>query len=171
MLKSMMGILVLILLHGCTTKEEKHLFHTYDASRIYHKQLQKTQQLQLKRDGITTAMLTATYLVDKKHHRSDERFVVGIYIEEGMEQNFINEGYTLGLDEGNGKLAKPTGITSLDKSSPYLKNLSFVTSWNHFYLVSFPHTNKTSFNLVFTSPDDGSGTLYFAKVAKYTLKK
>lgn len=170
MLKSVIGVLVCVLLQGCTTKDENSLLTTYDKDKHYHKQLQKTENIQLKSDGITMAMLTATYLYDPKEKTADEDFIVGMYAQESEEQDFRKEGYSLHLDDGTGNMKKPKMIKPLANDSAYLKNISFVTSWNRFYLVSFGHTDKKSFNLVFNSSHYGSGTLHFAKVAKYTLK-
>lgn len=41
MLKSVIGVLVCVLLQGCTTKDENSLLTTYDKDKHYHKQLQK----------------------------------------------------------------------------------------------------------------------------------
>lgn len=170
MLKSVMGILVCVLLQGCTSKDENNLLAIYNQDKHYNKQLQKTENMQLKSDGITMAMLTATYLYDPEDKTADEHFIVGMYAEESETQDFTKEGYSLHLDDSAGNMKKPKVIKPLANDSAYLKNISFVTSWNRFYLVSFGHTDKKSFNLVFKSSHYGSGTLHFAKVAKYSLK-
>ena len=45
------------------SKEEKALIKVYEKNKIYHKQLQKTEKIQLKQEGITQVLLTATYLI------------------------------------------------------------------------------------------------------------
>ncbi|MEA1879444.1 MAG: hypothetical protein U9N11_02200 [Campylobacterota bacterium] len=62
-------------------------------------------------------------------------------------------------------------IEELDKKDYRLKNLSFVSEWSRFALVKFAHTEKQSFKLKLKSKLYGSGTLPFAKVAKFTFIK
>jgi hypothetical protein len=52
-----------------------------------------------------------------------------------------------------------------------LNQLSFVTPWSSYYLVTFPHQSTKKLMLLFESKEYGKGTLYFAKVAKYVLSK
>jgi len=169
MLKSMTPILVLFLLSACTSKEEKALTKVYEKNKTYHQKLQKTEKIQLKDNGITKVVLTATYLYKpskKKLNNKDEVFIIGIYAEDNEEQNFTQDGFSLTLE---GKAAKE--IKLLSKEDPHLKNISFVSDWSQFYLVHFPHTSKKSFKLIFKSDIYGKGTLSFAKVAKYVLHK
>ncbi len=157
------------LLAGCTSKEEKALMQLYEKNRSYHKQLQKTEKIQLYDGDITKAMLTATYLngqnIDKEY-KPYEVFVVGVYLEDSEEISLDREGYSLTLD---GKA--PKSIQKVKKGDPVLKDISFVLDWNYFYLVTFPHTESKSFKLIFESSRYGKGELHFAKVAKYVLTK
>ena len=158
--------LLITLLTGCTSKEEKALLKVYDKNKIYHKQLIKTEKIQLKVDHITKVLLTATYITEPSKKKTDEVFIVGIYIEESDVQSFMKEGFSLTL---NGK--KPKSIKALDENSKQLKGISFVSAWSQFYRVHFPHTSKKSFSLVIKSDLYGKGTLSFAKVAKYVFEK
>jgi len=157
------------LLTGCTSKEEKALMQTYEKYKSYHKELQKTEKIQLYDGSVTKALLTATYLYEpnyRKVDRGNEIFIVGVYLEESEMQTFNQGGFSLTL---NGKV--PGSIKKLEKSDPRLKNISFVTEWSQFYLVVFPHTSSKSFKLIFESTLYGKGELHFAKVAKYVLTK
>jgi hypothetical protein len=169
MLKGITSILVLFLLSACTSKEEKALMHVYKKNKTYHQQLQKTEKVQLKENGLTKVVLTGTYLYKpskKKIDKSDEVFIIGIYAEDSDVQSLTQEGFSLTLE---GKAAKE--IKLLSKNDPRLKDISFVSDWSQFYLVHFPHTAKKSFRLIFKSDTYGKGILHFAKVAKYVLHK
>lgn len=157
------------LLAGCTSKEEKALMQAYEKHKIYSKQLQRTEKIQLYDGQVTKVLLTATYLYEPSLEKEDERdetFIVGVYLEENEMQVFDQEGFALTL---NGK--KPAHIQKLKKSDRRLENISFVTEWSQFYLVSFPHVSNKSFKLIFESDQYGKGELHFAKVAKYVLSK
>ena len=157
------------LLSGCTSKEEKALMEAYEKKKSYHQQLQKTEKTQLYDGLITKAVLTATYLNEQnidKEQKPDEDFIVGIYIEESETGSLDQEGYSLTLN-GN----TPKSIKILKADDPLLKNISFLSEWNYFYLITFPHVSSKSFKLVFESELYGKGELHFAKVAKYVLTK
>ena len=65
----------------------------------------------------------------------------------------------------------PKSIKQLKIGDPLLKDISFKSEWSKFYLVTFPHTKKKSFKLVFESYFYGNGELNFAKVSKFVLTK
>ncbi len=160
---------IITLLAGCTSKEEKALMQAYEKKKSYHQQLQKTEKTQLYDGDITKVLLTATYLNDQnidKEYKPDEVFIVGIYLEESEARSFEQEGYSLTL---NGNVPKNIGI--LNANDTLLKDISFVSEWNYFYLVTFPHVSGKSFKLIFESELYGKGELHFAKVAKYVLTK
>ena len=156
------------LLIGCSSKEEKLFIQTYEKEKIYHHNLQKSEKIQLYNGEFTQAMLTATYLNKKiynKKNKAEERFIVGVYSDDS-DAPFTQGGYSLTL---NGKA--PKSITLLTKEDSLLKDLSFVSEWSQFYLVTFAHVPAKSFKLLFKSDLYGKGVVYFAKVAKYTLSK
>jgi hypothetical protein len=161
---------LIILLTGCTSKEQKLLMQVYDKEKNYHMKLQKTEKIQLYNSHVTKALLTATYLFEKnmdKNDTRDEVFIVGLYVEDDEENNYFNnKKYILTL---NGKT--PKSIKLLKENDPLLKDISFVSEWSQFYLVVFPHISSKSFKLIFESSIYGKGELNFAKVAKYVLTK
>ncbi len=164
----------IVLFAGCSSKEQDLLMQAYDKEKNYHMKLQKTEKTQLYEGQVTKAMLTATYLFEQsadKNDTRDEVFIVGIYAEENEddsfdENSFEEDEYTLVL---NGK--PPKSVKKLKVSDPLLKNISFVSEWSQFYLVTFPHTSSKSFKLIFESYFYGKGELNFSKVAKFVLTK
>ncbi|WP_295421311.1 hypothetical protein [Sulfurovum sp.] len=169
-MRNLLWVLTIMLLYvGCTSKEQKALMQTYEKEKVYHKKLQKTEKVQLYEGAFTKAMLTATYLNGQsieKNDKHDEQFIVGVYIEESDMPSIDGEGYTLLL---NGH--PPKSIKALKEGDALLKDISFVSQWSKFYLVTFPHISSKSFKLVFNSDLYGKGELHFAKVAKYVLNK
>jgi hypothetical protein len=82
-----LGILLIAIgfLVGCTTSKEDALIQSYQQKVDYHKQLQKTEKIQLFENNVTKAVLTATYLYTpnfKKHDQRDEQFIVGVHLED-----------------------------------------------------------------------------------------
>ena len=160
---------MIALLAGCASKEEQALMEAYETKKSYHQQLQKTEKTQLYDGNSTKALLTATYLNEQnldEEYNPDEVFVVGVYIDDIEGESFDQEWYSLTL---NG--SAPKSIQELAADDPLLKHISFVSEWNHFYIITFPHTSSKSFKLVFESELYGKGELHFAKVAKYVLTK
>jgi hypothetical protein len=156
------------LLAGCTTKEQSKLLEHYEAKKNYHKQLLKTEKVQLYDGNLTKVMLTATYLnaqTPSNENNESERFIVGLYVDDDLqEQEAFDFNLTL-----NGHA--PTSIVPLKKRDPRLEEISFVADWSQFFLITFPHTDATRFDLLFESEQYGKGVLHFAKKAKYTFTK
>lgn len=169
MVKLSISFIAIVLLMGCTSQKETDLMQGYSKKVNYHKQLQKTEKTQLYQDNVTKAMLTATYLYTPNFENNDTRdevFIVGLYLEDKASGKINGEGNTLTL---NGKTTKEIKALRLDDER--LKDLSFVTTWSSYYLVTFPHESNKKITLVFESELYGKGELHFAKVAKYVLNK
>ncbi len=166
MLRFMIVLSGIVLLLGCTSKEEKALMESYKNKINYHKQLQKTEKIQLYENNVTKVMMTATYLYTQtldKNDTRDEAFIVGIHLENEVSEAL---NYSLLL---NGTEAKEVQELSTDDTR--LKELSFISEWGEYYLVTFPHVKSKKITLVFESDRYGKGELHFAKVAKYILNK
>jgi len=163
-----LSITVMALLAGCSSQEEEKFLRIYEKNKEYHLKLQRTEKINLKEDGVTKILLTATYLfapVSEKEDERDEKFIVGFHVDdEDISVDMGNYEITL-----NG--TEPKNIKMLKKSDPLLRSVSFNTEWTHFYLITFPHTDSKSFKLLFKSDLYGKGELHFAKVAKYVLTK
>ena len=163
MLRLLLGVMGIVLFLGCASKEEVALMKSYTEKIKYHKQLQKTEKIQLYENNVTKVMLTATYFytptADKNDTR-DEVFIVGIHLDEEADEL----GYSLFLNGSKVKELKP-----LRGDDTRLKELSFISEWGEYYLVTFPHVKSKKLTLIFESQAYGKGALHFAKVAKYVL--
>lgn len=169
MVKLSIAFIATVLLLGCTSKSEKDLMKAYTENISYHKQLQKTEKTQFYLDNETQVMLTATYLYTPNYEKNDTRdevFVIGLHLHNEADEDINSDQYTLTL---NGKT--PSEIKTLQTDDERLKDLSFVTQWADYYLVTFPHVSSKRITLVFESEMYGKGELHFAKVAKYVLSK
>lgn len=169
MLRLSIAFIALALLLGCTSKKEQELMQAYSDKINYHKLLQKTEKTQLYENNVTKAMLTATYLYTQNYEKNDTReevFIVGIHLEDEESSYPETQEYTLTL---NDHAAKEIKVLALDDER--LKDISFVSEWGSYYLVTFPHVKSKKITLVLDSELYGKGVLHFAKVAKYVLTK
>ena len=158
-------VTLLLLLNACSSKTDDPLLERFEKNKTVYRHLQKTEKAQLYENNVTKAFITATYLYTQSDALSkgkkDEQFVVGIYLEE-ESSNRLGKAYRLTLDG-----EAPKSIRPLDKKSPYLEGIPFVTEWNSYYLVTFPHTPCQSFSVMFESKKYGKKALPFSKAAKY----
>jgi len=159
------AVAVAVLLSACTQTEQTQLLSQYEKKKHYHKQLLKTEKVQLYDGNLTKIALTATYLSDS-NRTDDERFVIGLYVEDDDQHG--NDVYDFNLTL-NGKA--PNDVQPLAHTDGVLKDISFVSNWNHFFLVTFPHVPNDRLTLVFESKKYGRGELYFARKAKYVFTK
>ena len=161
------SLAALVLIVGCSSKDEEKFFTVYEKNKAYHFELQKTEKAQLYDDeNVTKALLTATYLyipTEDQNDTRDEKFIVGLYVDD---EEFMGSDYNLTL--GN---TLPKKVKKLSENDPLLKDISFVSEWSTFYLFTFPHTDKKSFKLLFQSGQYGKSELNFAKKAKYVFNK
>jgi len=87
-LKLGISLITIGFLVGCTTSREDALIQSYQQKVDYHKQLQKTEKIQLFENNVTKAVLTATYLYTpnfKKKDTRDEAFIIGVHLEDETE--------------------------------------------------------------------------------------
>lgn len=164
MLRLMIVLTGIVLLLGCTSKEEIELMKAYTKNINYHKQLQKTEKIQLYENNVTKVMVTATYLYTQTHDKNDTRdesFILGIHRDADVSED---SDYRLLL---NGIGVKEMQALSVDDAR--LKELSFISQGGEYYLVTFPHVKRKKITLIFESDRYGKGELHFAKVAKYVL--
>ena len=112
MLRLLLGLIIIMLFVGCSSKKEQALLDSYKQNSKYHKYLQQTEKAELSDGNTSVASLTATYMYKPSFEKKDTReeiFIVGVSFEEPEEStlNFdkksisdnVNE-YTLTL---NGK--------------------------------------------------------------------
>lgn len=173
MLRLFIGWVVVLLLVGCSSKKEQALVDSYTKKNTYHKNLQRTEKVELYDGNMSVAMLTATHMYTPNFDKNDTRdevFIVSVAFEEpeisrlrfDINSTSTNENeYALTL---NKKKAKK--VLHLESDDKKLKNVSFVTSWGEYYEVTFPHAG-TKFSLEFASNIYGKGKLNFSKVPKF----
>ncbi|MGC9350976.1 MAG: hypothetical protein ACP5D3_03225 [Sulfurovum sp.] len=158
-------VTLLLLLSACSSKTDDPLLERFEKNKTAYRHLQKTEKAQLYENNVTKAFITATYLYTPgdtlRREKRDEQFVVGIYLEE-ESSNRLGKVYRLTLDGEN-----PKSIRPLDKKSPYLEGVPFVTEWNSYYLVTYPYTLCKNFSLIFEHRKYGKKEMPFSKVAKY----
>jgi len=192
MRRILLGMTAVVLFGGCTSPERVKLLKTYEKEKTYHKRLIKTEKVQLYEGDLTKVTLTATYLNrnsrakegekdsfinymnpfeifedrEKRTPKEDERFIVGIYVDdEGMESEPLYD-FDLMLNK-----KAPKNIQPLSHNDPRLKDISFIAEWSQFFLVTFPHINSDRLTMEFESKQYGKGVLHFAKKAKYVYTK
>jgi len=160
-------MLMLFFFIGCTSDKDNYLLQNFTAKLDYHKELKQTEKVQLYENNVTKAMLTATYLYTSNFENNDtrdEEFIVGVHLEDESVSSISKYGYSLTLNTHF-----PKKIERLNHNDKRLKNISFITEWGSYYLVTFTHVSEKSFNLVFENKQYGQGILHFSKIAKYVL--
>ena len=175
MYKLFLGLAVVALLVGCSSKEEKALLKSYADNTAYHKHLQHTEKAELFEGEESKVIVTATYLFSPNFEKKDQRpekFIVGVAFSDpdvshlDFKKENAGSNYTLTL---NGKSAKK--VEKLTLNDKRLKGISFVTDWGEYYEVTFPHVNAKRFTLMLEHPNYGKQALHFAKVAKFVYTK
>ena len=160
---------VLFLLSGCTSKNEKNLIHDFKKEQQYHKQLLKTEKLEIKNSEGVRVLLTATY-ANRSSNKKNESFIVGVYAEDGIGDENTTTSYgrdfTLSL---NGK--KPIKAIQLERNNPKVKNISFISEWTSVYELQFPYMTSKKMVLKFNSGVYGNGSLIFYKIPRYRLMR
>ena len=199
MLRVLFITAITIFITGCGDKDP--FLKTYEKNKEYHDQLGKTESTELREGLANRAVFTATYLftpTDDKNDTRDEKFIVNLYFND--EEVIYNEGdFNLTLlsklpkkkkksakkkpkkkkkdltekekEAEKNKIRFVKSVKKLDASDPLLKNISLVSEWSDYYLVTFPHIKKKRFYLVFDSVFYGKGDLRFSKVSKYVFTK
>lgn len=145
------------------------MLNDFKNEQQYHKQLLKTEKLEIKNSEGVRVLLTATY-ANRSSNKKNESFIVGIYAEDGIGDENTTTSYgrdfTLLL---NGK--KPIKAKQLERNDPKVKNLSFISDWTRIYYFQFPYVASNKMLLKFKSQMYGSGSLYFYKVPRYRLMR
>jgi len=174
MLRLFLGFVAVLLLQGCASKKEEALLQVYTKKIDYHKHLQQTEKALLYEGETSMVILTATYLFSPTADKNDTRpevFIVAVQFDDAESQTLAFDAksdaeFILTL-EGQ----KASNVKVLAKGDRRLKDISFVTPWGKYYEVTFAHTAKKQFKLLFESKSYGKSTLSFAKVAKFVYTK
>ena len=162
---------LLILLDGCSVKENSSLEQLFKKDDIYHISLVHTEKAQLIASLETKALLTATYLnpvfnADNcKNFCIDisggEYFFVGIFITDSEKNEFNSRGYLLTL---NGK--KPIKVTKLKKNDPLRYEMPMLNNWSTYYKVKFPTVEGNRLELTFENDRFGKDILTYSRDEK-----
>ena len=177
MVRFFLGLLVISLLVGCSSKEEQALLASYGKKNQYHKNLLHTEKAELSNAEDTLAILTATHLYTQnldKNDTRDEVFIIGVQFEDAENSRLVFDktANTLAHNEYlvtlNNTPAKK--VVHLDNDNPKLKEVSFVTDWGEYYEVTFSNAG-TKFSLIFENPQYGKQALLFSKKPKYVFTK
>jgi hypothetical protein len=169
--KLLMLMMIMALYSGCGSDNEKMMHKTFETNIQTNTTLQKSEKIRLYENDEVKVMLTATYLngerslaAEETGQKIGEEFVVGVYEADGTALGLASKEQNLTLE---GKL--PVKIKELSRNDPLLEHIPIVSIWSSFYLVSFPHTSKSMFDLIFENYQYGKGRLGFAKKAKFLL--
>jgi len=178
MLRLFLGLLIVFFFVGCSSKEEQALYKSYKDNINYHKQLQKTEKVEIYDLNHTSiAILTATHVYTpnfEKNDTRDEVFIVGVAFDNpdvsylNFDQNTTTENineYTLTLHSN-----RAIKVVPLKHNDKRLKGISFVMDWANYYEVTYPHVGR-QFTLLFGNGTYDNSRLNFAKVAKFVYTK
>jgi len=168
MYKKILLLSSLLLIGGCSSRDNSNLAQLFTKDDIYHISLQNTQKAQLMASFETKALLTATYLnpiYSNEHCKNfcmnvsdGEYFFIGVYIRDSKTHRFNTKGYSLKL-EG----LEPDDIEELDKDDPLRYEMPMVNNWSTYYKVKFPKSNKKDLILTFESDRFGKDELKFTR--------
>jgi hypothetical protein len=174
MLRLFFGLLLIVLLVGCSSKDEEELFRSYADKITYHKLLQKTEKATLSDENNSKIVVTATYIYKPNVTTQDkrpEKFIVGVLNDSDTKHLYFHKAYAKEnylLTLNNQSAIRVEKLTLKDYR---LKDISFVTDWGTYYEVTFPHVNTEQFDLILEHPNYGKQMLHFAKVAKFVYSK
>jgi len=171
MIKFVYMSITIILLIGCSSKEENIFRNNYKKNVMYNHALQKTETMQFYNleNNITKLLITATYHNQKsisKENIGDEVFIFGLSMDDGEKNDFTVKNFSLLLNH-----KKVKSIKILKEGDTLLKDIAFASTWTKFYIVRFPYTSSKSLKLEIHSERYGRATASFGKVAKYILHK
>ena len=172
MLRQLFLIGTVILFMGCGSIHEKRMNRSFDKVSDFGAGMQKTENIKLSEDGEVKIFLTATYLNGEESILDDdkkikEKFIIGLYQADDVNHTgLINEDQNLTINikypksdeeftreerierrKGIDKL--PVSVKKLSLDDPLLKNIPMVNTWNEYYYVEFPHTERKVFSLTY----------------------
>lgn len=174
MVKLFMGWVIITLLVGCSSKEEKALLTSYSEKSKYHKHLQRTEKAELLDGNTSVALLTATHLYASNNDKNDTRnevFIIGVQFEDSDNDRIVFDKNTTANTDKNEYILtlnkkQAIKVMALSNEDVRLKDLSFITDWGDYYEVTFPHASSR-FSLVFENISYGKKSLVFSKVPKF----
>ncbi|MFY9075836.1 hypothetical protein OZZ08_12820 [Malaciobacter mytili] len=132
-----------LLFSGCTTNSAlKH----FENKELNANALQFTKKSDIIVDNEPKVQFFATYLnlAQKDNDKEIESFLIGVYLVNQKNQNFLQQGYTLTLN-GQEALAEPLEISP---KSLMVKSLPIKNPWGKYYIAHFPQ--QEDFKLTLT---------------------
>ena len=188
MLRELFLIGTIILFAGCSSKEENRMNRSFGKVSDFGAGMQKTENIRLSEDGEVKIFLTGTYLnseesIADKDKKVKEKFIVGLYQTDDVnltglinaDQNLtINIKYPKSdkkftkaekIERNKGVDRLPVTVRKLSLNDPLLKNVPLVNTWNSYYYVEFPHTERKKFTLTYQNK------VYGKKKKKKSKKK
>lgn len=181
-----MGTVILFM--GCGSTHEKRMNRSFEKVSDFGAGMQKTENIKLSEDGEVKIFMTATYLNGEESILDDdkkikEKFIVGLYQADdvnhtgliNVDQNLtINIQYQKSdkeftraekIERRKGVDKLPVSVKKLSLDDPLLKNVPLVNTWNDYYYVEFPHTERKMFSLTYQNK------VYGKKKKKKSKKK
>ncbi len=172
MLRELLLIGMVIFFAGCSSKEENRMNKSFGKISDSGAGMQKTENIKLSQDGEVKIFLTATYLngeesVLDEDKKIKEKFIVGLYQADDVnltglinaDQNLtINIQYPKSdkeftraekIERKKGVDKLPVSVKKLSLDDPLLKNVPLINTWNSYYYVEFPHTERKMFSLTY----------------------
>lgn len=156
MKKILAGLIAVLLLVGCSSKDLK----VFAEDKPYVEAMRYTKKGDILLSLEDKAMIIATYLNPLQNRSDKEYFFVRVYIDNDYEDEkkagLFNPHYSLKL---NGK--KPLKIVKLSFDSEFAKTMPFVEPWYHLYIVTFPKIKDKHLKLTFQNDAAGQVSLAF----------
>ena len=194
MLRGLFLIGVILFFAGCSSKEENHMNRSFGKVSDFGAGMQKTENIKLSKEGEVKIFLTATYLNGEESAADDdkkikEKFIVGLYQSDDVnytglintDQNLtINIQYPKSdkeftraekIERRKGVDKLPVSVKELSLDDPLLKNIPLVNTWNSYYYVEFPHTERKMFSLTYQNRVYGKIPMKKSKRKKDKKKK
>ncbi len=147
-----------LLFSGCTTNSA--LLH-FENKQLNANALQFTQKSDIIVENEPKVQFFATYLnlAQKDTDKEIESFLIGVYLVNQKNQNFLEQGYTLTLN-GQEALAKPLEISP---KSVIVKSLPIKNPWGKYYIAHFPEQKELKLSLTLQKTTSQKAVLGFEK--------
>lgn len=156
-----LGVLVGVLLLGCSSKENDRLMEIYTQKSDSYKMLQKTEKLQLKENNETTLLLTATYITKatvKNDTNNTESFLIGISSDSHNHAPILNKTLHISLKnaiskkENDARKKKERDENDLRIDTKEKKKSSLINKYlKPLRIESISHTSPLLNNIAFKS--------------------
>ncbi|MEA3457032.1 MAG: hypothetical protein U9R26_11040 [Campylobacterota bacterium] len=193
MFRELLLIGLIILFAGCSSKDENRMDRSFVKIRDFGEGMQKTENIKLSQDGEVKIFLTATYLngeesIVDEDNKIKEKFIIGFYQADDVnftglinpDQNLTinikyqksDKEYTRAekIERKKGVDKLPVAVKKLSLNDPLLKYIPLVNTWNNYYYVEFPHTERKTFALTYQNKVYGKKKKKKNKKEKKTTK-